>query len=160
RLLGLLEDQWCEKGILGNFWETGAAARQSGVHPIWYALDWMQFSVASPQHDSEVPLYRQLFEQIATRIRSGDLARGARLPATRDLAGILGLNRPTVSAAYDLLEAEGLIAGQVGRGSFVTSGVSQAGVEWSVLLHRDDRLKPVPPTSFATSRPSRELFPL
>jgi 2-aminoadipate transaminase len=36
------------------------------------------------------------------------------------LAGQLGLNRTTVSAAYALLESEGLIAGHVGRGSFVT----------------------------------------
>src|SRR5690242_9925899 len=41
-------------------------------------------------HDSDVPLYRQLFEQIAARIRSGELGRGERLPATRELAGLLG----------------------------------------------------------------------
>jgi len=55
-------------------------------------------------HDSEIPLYRQLFEQIASKIRSGELARGERLPATRELAGLLGLNRTTVSAAYALLD--------------------------------------------------------
>src|SRR5439155_18707869 len=123
----------------------------------------MQFSPASLQHESGVPLYRQVFEQIAAQIRSGDLARGARLPATRELAGMLGLNRTTVSAAYELLESEGLIAGHVGRGSFVTGAPSAGGVEWSALLQRDDRLKPVPQAqtvSFAMSRPSRELFPL
>ena len=71
-------------------------------------------------HQSEVPLYRQLYEQIAVNIRSGNFSRGERLPATRELAGLLGLNRATVSAAYEMLETEGLIAGQVGRGSFVT----------------------------------------
>jgi DNA-binding transcriptional regulator YhcF (GntR family) len=70
--------------------------------------------------NSEIPLYRQLFEHIALQIRSGELAQGERLPATRELAGQLGLNRTTVSAAYELLETEGLISGQVGRGSFVT----------------------------------------
>jgi len=71
-------------------------------------------------HESEVPLYRQLYQQFAAKIRSGELPRGERLPATRELAGLLGLNRTTVSAAYEMLESEGLIAGQVGRGSFVT----------------------------------------
>ena len=52
-------------------------------------------------HTSELPLYRQLYDQIASRIRSGELARGARLPATRELAGQLGLNRTTVAAAYE-----------------------------------------------------------
>src|SRR5262245_42788387 len=120
-------------------------------------------------HDSEVPLYRQLFEQIAARIRSGDLAKGERLPATRELAGLLGLNRTTVSAAYEILEAEGLIAGQVGRGSFVTGQKiqSQQSVDWCGLLDRGDS----PPLrhastiggnaiSFVMSRPSRDLFPL
>ena len=121
-------------------------------------------------HESEVPLYRQLYEHIALRIRSGELARGERLPATRELAGQLGLNRTTVSAAYDALETEGLIAGQVGRGSFVT-GVSvpppAAGIDWNAMLERSD-IAPTGPAggfgneivSFVMSRPSRELFPL
>src|SRR3954469_792079 len=87
-------------------------------------------------HESEIPLYRQLYEQIAARIRSGHMARGERLPATRELAGLLGLNRTTVSAAYAMLEEQGLIAGQVGRGSFVTAGSDTltAGVNWTLLL--------------------------
>ena len=91
-------------------------------------------------HQSEVPLYRQLYEHIALRIRSGELARGERLPATRELAGLLGLNRTTVSAAYDVLETEGLIAGQVGRGSFVTGAAAPAagGIDWTGLLDRGD----------------------
>jgi hypothetical protein len=120
-------------------------------------------------HQSEVPLYRQLYEHIALRIRSGELARGERLPATRELAGLLGLNRTTVSAAYDVLETEGLIAGQVGRGSFVTGAAAPApgGVDWIALLDRGD-VSPSGPTggfgheaaSFVMSRPSRALFPL
>jgi DNA-binding transcriptional MocR family regulator len=124
----------------------------------------MLFSSAVLQHDSETPLYKQVFEEIAARIRSGELRRGTRLPATRELAGMLGLNRTTISAAYELLEAEHLIAGQVGRGSFVTGTSDNAvGVVWSDLLQREDRPKPVAPAqniSFAMSRPSRDLFPL
>jgi 2-aminoadipate transaminase len=120
-------------------------------------------------HESEVPLYRQLYEQIALRIRSGELARGERLPATRELAGLLGLNRTTVSAAYDALETDGLIAGQVGRGSFVTGdgGPPAAGVDWGTLLERGDGAPAGPSggfgsevASFVMSRPSRDLFPL
>ena len=69
---------------------------------------------------SDVPLYRQVFQQLKDSIHCGKLSKGARLPATRELAGLLGLNRTTISAAYELLESEGLISGQVGRGSFVT----------------------------------------
>jgi 2-aminoadipate transaminase len=115
---------------------------------------------------SEAPLYRQLYEQIAEQIRSGQLARGERLPATRELAGQLGLNRTTVSAAYELLESGGLISGQVGRGSFVTGGAPSK-VDWTTVLDRSDGAGGTAPASrnpdvisFAVSRPSRELFPL
>src|SRR5437763_5573367 len=113
-------------------------------------------------HDSETPLYRQLFEQIASKIRSGEMGRGDRLPATRELAGLLGLNRTTVSAAYELLESEGLISGQVGRGSFVTGG-AQGALDWSGLLTPGGAAREVwarDTISFAVSRPSRDLFPL
>ena len=95
------------------------------------------------------PLYRQLFEQVRSAILSGELADGARLFPTRELAEQLGLNRTTVSAAYDLLAAEGLISGQVGRGSFVTyKGASGRPIA------ADDVI------SFAASRPSELLFPI
>lgn len=117
--------------------------------------------------NSEIPLYRQLFEQLAGQIRTGQLEKGERLPATRELAGQLGVNRTTVSAAYELLESEGLIAGQVGRGSFVTGPAAseEDGVDWGSMLNRAETAPFVQPAgpgeiSFVMSRPSRELFPL
>lgn len=90
---------------------------------------------------SETPIYRQLSAKIKQAIDSGAIADGYRLPPTRELAGSLGLNRTTVSAAYDLLESEGLIKGHVGRGSFVCAA-------------------PKALISFSTSRPSEMLFPM
>lgn len=120
-------------------------------------------------HQSEVPLYRQLYERIANSIRSGSFPRGERLPATRELAGLLGLNRATVSAAYDMLETDGLIAGQVGRGSFVTGQVAppaSGSFNWSALLESASLPSSGPSglggevASFVMSRPARALFPL
>ncbi len=124
--------------------------------------------VAHPNLDagSDVPLYQQLFRHFGQLIASGSLAAGERLPATRELAGQLGLNRTTISAAYELLEAEGLIRGEVGRGSFVTGGNADAGASpnWDGLLRRGQSARPPPGgtrmLSFATSRPAEELFPL
>jgi 2-aminoadipate transaminase len=114
--------------------------------------------------DSEVPLYRQLYEQIAARIRSGQMGRGERLPATRELAGLLGLNRTTISAAYAILEEQGLIAGQVGRGSFVTGepAASERGVNWGSLLAPGGAASTFgrEEIGFVMSRPSSDLFPL
>lgn len=126
--------------------------------------------VSQPHLDaaSTVPLYRQLFQYFSELIQSGQLARGDRLPATRELAGSLGLNRTTVSAAYDLLESEGLITGHVGRGSFVAGRAGETGaLDWDQLLRGSAAILPpyaVPSgpgaISFATSRPSEQLFPL
>ena len=81
--------------------------------------------VLQPQLDvqSDTPLYRQLYEYIRSAIDQGALGVGERLPATRELAGHLGLNRTTVSAAYELLESNGLIRGH--RGARGGSGCPQ-----------------------------------
>ncbi len=110
------------------------------------------------------PLYRQLHARIKEMIGSGTLGTGDRLPPTRELAGLLGLNRATVSAAYALLESEGLIRGHVGRGSFVLSGADPHGINWDQFLPAwQPGTPPAPPAqaiSFATSRPAEELFPM
>ena len=116
---------------------------------------------------SDVPLYRQVFEQIRDLVRAGRLANGTKLPATRELAGLLGLNRATISAAYELLESEALISGHVGRGSFVVGAPEPRTrpLDWEALLDRPAPLiTPSAPAahliSFSASRPSELLFPL
>ncbi len=66
------------------------------------------------------PLHLQIRDQIRERILSGLLKVGDRLEPTRELAKHLGVHRTTVSNAYAELEAEGLIQGTVGRGTFVS----------------------------------------
>ncbi len=114
-------------------------------------------------HSSDVPLYRQLHEQLRSAIIASRMVRGERLPATRELAGSLGLNRATVASAYELLETEHLIKAHVGRGSFV-EGAEAAKLDWESLIPTEDSgPAPVSPNaaiSFAASRPSQDEFPL
>ncbi|MEF3049176.1 MocR-like ectoine utilization transcription factor EhuR [Pseudotabrizicola sp. L79] len=72
------------------------------------------------------PAYLALAEQFARAIESGALPIGARLMPHRKLADALGLSVQTVSRAYDELIRRGLIAGEVGRGSFVLSPSGEA----------------------------------
>ena len=113
---------------------------------------------------SHIPLYRQLYEALRGSIYSGLLPDGHRLPATRELAGQLGLNRATISSAYELLEKDGLITGHVGRGSFVaTRHALKPGVNWNQLLgsfRTPGTTATGPLANFANSRPSELLFPL
>ncbi|HKS97265.1 MAG TPA: GntR family transcriptional regulator, partial [Terriglobia bacterium] len=71
------------------------------------------------------PLYVQIRDQIRDRIAGGGLKVGDRLEPSRELAKRLGVHRTTVGNAYAELEAEGLIQGTVGRGTFVSPLASQ-----------------------------------
>ena len=64
-------------------------------------------------------IYLELAEKMSAAIRSGDLKPGEQLPTQRDMAEKLGITVGTVGRAYMLVEQQGLISGEVGRGSFV-----------------------------------------
>ncbi len=71
-------------------------------------------------------LYRQIADQIAQLIASGEYRPGARLPAERDLAISLGVSRASVREAIISLEMGGLVEVRVGSGIFVTAPVAEA----------------------------------
>jgi GntR family transcriptional regulator/MocR family aminotransferase len=63
---------------------------------------------------------RDLHRQLRSAIVGGRLQPGLRLPATRELAGALGVSRNTVVAAYDLLLSEGYVSAR-GRGGTIVA---------------------------------------
>lgn len=69
---------------------------------------------------SSTPMYRQLYEFLRQAILEGRLRPGQRLPATRALAGELGISRNTVMLAFDYLLSEGYLKGKTGSGTYVT----------------------------------------
>ena len=71
-------------------------------------------------HDAPEPPFEQLRRQIATRVASGELAAGTRLPTVRDLAAQLGLAVNTVARTYKELEVDGVVVTQGRRGTFIT----------------------------------------
>ncbi len=66
-------------------------------------------------------LYRQIADQLAQLISSGEFPAGARLPAERELAASLGVSRASVREAIISLEMNGLVEVRVGTGIFVSS---------------------------------------
>jgi GntR family transcriptional regulator / MocR family aminotransferase len=66
-----------------------------------------------------VPLYQQIETYLRQGILSGSLAAETRLPASRQLARDLGINRITVENAYAVLETDGLIYSKMGSGTYV-----------------------------------------
>jgi GntR family transcriptional regulator / MocR family aminotransferase len=73
----------------------------------------------------DVPLFRQVERWLRDSIAAGELPAGTRLPSTRVLADELGVSRITIANAYAELEADGLLLGRPGSGSYVAPG-SQA----------------------------------
>ena len=67
------------------------------------------------------PLYQQIFAQLRDAILHDRLAPGARLPASRVLAGQLGVGRNTVVTAVEQLCAEGYLEARRGSGTHVAA---------------------------------------
>jgi DNA-binding transcriptional MocR family regulator len=72
-----------------------------------------------PVLDRSRPLYLAIADAIARDVEGGTLADGARLPPQRELAWKLGVTLGTVTRAYKEAEERGLLAGEVGRGSYI-----------------------------------------
>ena len=66
-----------------------------------------------------VPIYRQIIQQIEYAILSGRMQSGDRLPTIRALAVELKTNPNTIARAYGELEIRGILATQVGSGTYI-----------------------------------------
>lgn len=90
--------------------------------------------------DSDVPVYRQIVDQLRTLCVEGTLGACEKLPSVRQLAMSLGVHFNTVAEAYRTLADEGWLAVRHG------SGV--------VVCERDE---PRQPTRAATTQYSSRL---
>src|SRR5438093_9925934 len=135
------------------------------------------------QPQSHVPLYIQLRDQLRALVHAGDLCQGDRIPASRELATMLGVHRTKVANAYAELESEGLFQGHVGRGTFIKGNGNglkitppappvlngNGGIRWE-LLFADERGEeilsrltanvPEDALAFVMARPAEEFFPI
>jgi GntR family transcriptional regulator len=66
-----------------------------------------------------VPIYRQIIQQIEYAILSERMRPGDRLPTIRSLAVKLKTNPNTIAKAYGELEIRGILATQVGSGTYI-----------------------------------------
>ena len=127
--------------------------------------------------DPQRGLARQLYQALRERILDGRLQSRTRLPASRDLANLLGISRNTVTRAFDQLYAEGYIEGRIGAGTYVAelSGATRptpvpsaqaqlSGSTQSAALQllQNHHLNPPlsgPPRAFRVGVPAFDLFP-
>jgi GntR family transcriptional regulator len=86
------------------------------------------FSVAA---DSACPIYKQLADQTRRHVQAKVLVAGDQMPSVRSVAKALEVNVMTVSKAYSLLESQGILERQVGRGMLVADN---AAIECASML--------------------------
>jgi DNA-binding transcriptional MocR family regulator len=87
------------------------------------------------------PKYQAIARAIGEAITEGALKPGDRLPPQRELAWDIGVTVGTVSRAYALAEQHRLVAGEVGRGTYVLDrAVGTGPPSSSGLLPRTDTL--------------------
>ena len=68
---------------------------------------------------SHVPIYAQLVDRIKHPVASGALGPGDQLPTVRQMAAELRVTFNTIARAYRILDEEGVISTQQGRGTYV-----------------------------------------
>jgi GntR family transcriptional regulator len=89
------------------------------VNPLDFSLDFR----------SGVPIYIQVVDQVQQLVISGKLKPGDQLPTVRQLASELRVNFNTIARAYRMLDEEGVISTQQGRGTYIidepTTGLTE-----------------------------------
>ncbi len=70
-------------------------------------------------HQSGIPIYEQIKEQIKASVLSGELPENQLLPSIRQLALDLKVSVITTTRAYKDLEIEGFIQTVPGKGSYI-----------------------------------------
>ncbi|PST83175.1 hypothetical protein C7T94_11285 [Pedobacter yulinensis] len=92
------------------------------------AIQTLPFStLISIERTSATPVFRQLAGAIITLISNGKIKPGHQLPSTREMAGLIKLNRTTVVAAYDELSAQGWLEVDGRKGMFVSKRLPVVG---------------------------------
>jgi DNA-binding transcriptional MocR family regulator len=75
------------------------------------------------------PVYIRVADSIETAITHGVLPPGTKLPPQRNLAYDIGVTIGTISRAYALVHERGLVAGEVGRGTYVLDRANSKPIE-------------------------------
>ena len=126
------------------------------------------------QDGSDVPVFKQIRNQIVMGISEGKLLPGEKLPTVRALAEEIGINSMTVNKAYQLLKQEGYIITDRRNGVRIKESFLMAGtlsLEAEAQLHqliseahlcgvtRDTFVEAVDKYYSALSTPGNEPFP-
>ena len=105
-----------------------------------------------------------LYDELRAAILSGRLSRGARLPATRDLATRHDVSRGVVVSVFEQLCAEGYVTSRVGAGTSVCTTLPEDVLSRAQTPPPDTRARPQRPARtvrpFCPIEPALDEFPI
>lgn len=109
--------------------------------------------------ESELPIWRQIYQALKELILTGQLKAGEAIPSTRELSRELMVSRNTISEAYEQLISEGFLMNRQGAATRIADEVSMEINLEDPLPHKEDKPKAQALVSFQTGRPDVNLFP-
>ncbi|NLG86094.1 MAG: PLP-dependent aminotransferase family protein [Firmicutes bacterium] len=119
------------------------------------------------EHNSSVPLYMQIAQQLTEQIRAGNMVAGSKLPAIRTLAAELKVNTVTIVKAYEELKQAKLAVSRAGSGTYVAPGapptpnfISAEDPTGLTLLDQGQLEIPPGTINFASATPDPDLLPV
>jgi DNA-binding transcriptional MocR family regulator len=88
------------------------------------------------KREGATSLTQQVVDRFAAAIEAGELEPGEKLPPTRELAELVGVNHLTAARVYRRLAELGFVTASVGRGTFVRTlapaGSAELGDDWQL----------------------------
>jgi 2-aminoadipate transaminase len=103
-----------------------------------------KLNLSGLQREGSTSITQQLVDRITAAIEAGEVEPGAKLPPTRELAELAGVNHLTAARVYRKLAELGYVSASVGRGTFVralTPATSTShGDDWQVYALPPDEL--------------------
>ena len=95
-----------------------------------------KINLSELDRDGDTSLTQQVADRFAAAIEAGELEPGEKLPPTRELAELVGVNHLTAARVYRRLAELGYVTASVGRGTFVRSltpaGSAELGDDWQL----------------------------
>lgn len=107
----------------------------------------------------DIPLNKQVYQQIREKILNGTLQGGEKLASTRKLCSELNVSRNVILEAYEQLVAEGFLISYRGSGTFVADGALLT--QFSKVPSKKSKEQKIaePKIDFRSGIPALSLFP-
>ena len=103
-----------------------------------------KMNLSGLQREGSVSITQQLVDRITAAIEAGELEPGEKLPPTREMAELAGVNHLTAARVYRKLAELGYVSATVGRGTFVRTltpaSSTSHGDDWQVYALPPDEL--------------------